>query len=249
MTLQADWAFALIDPNAPLPEGITTWNGSDAKERFSVYRNNVASSLIDTLGDSFPAVLELVGENFFRAMAKIFVQQHLPQSPVLALYGREFPEFINDFPPAASVPYLADVARLEYAYIQSYHAADAPSLNADQLTQALNQAETLSQTTLTLHPSFQSLSSPFALASLWQAHQGALDIGTVDPFIPESAWIFRNGLDTCVMRVSEHFHRFTHSVLAGCNLAQAVEDAQDEAFDVSMCLCALLEANAIVSLI
>ena len=58
----------------------------------------------------------LVGEEFFRAMAQIHVRAHRPRSPLMFEYGDELPDFIAGFPPAADVPYLADVARLEIAW-------------------------------------------------------------------------------------------------------------------------------------
>lgn len=137
------FAAALLNPDLPPPTGLCARNGSDPSIRFAVYRNNVIFSLIDALADSFPVVQMLVGETFFRAMAREFAYQYPPRSPVLAQYGADFPGFIGDFQPAASLPYLADVARLEYAYIQAYHAADAAALPASQFAQTLAQPEVL----------------------------------------------------------------------------------------------------------
>ena len=70
----ANFAAALLDPAAPCPSGLVTWNGSDAAQRFGVYRNNVTVSLIDAVADTFPVVQQLVGADFFRAMAGAFVR-------------------------------------------------------------------------------------------------------------------------------------------------------------------------------
>lgn len=88
-------------------------NGSDPTARLAVYRNNVVGSLIDALADAFPVAQQLVGVAFFRAMAGVFARQAPPRSRILAHYGEGFAEFIEGFEPARSVPYLADVARLE----------------------------------------------------------------------------------------------------------------------------------------
>ena len=113
MSHQQAIAAALLDPAHPCPPGLTAWNGSDPARRFAVYRNNVIVSLIDALADTFAVTQELVGEAFFRAMAREFAYANPPTSPLLAFYGDTLPDYIEHFPPAASVPYLADVARLD----------------------------------------------------------------------------------------------------------------------------------------
>jgi hypothetical protein len=124
MSTQAAFAAALLDPQLPCPEGLCSANGADPGSRFSVYRNNVQGSLIKALADSYPVVQQLVGEEFFRAMAAVFVQQQPPASPLMSHYGEAFPAFIDAFEPAASVPYLAGVARLELLH-PSLHLLDS----------------------------------------------------------------------------------------------------------------------------
>jgi hypothetical protein len=179
--MHAAFAEALLAREFKCPPGLRTWNGSDPVQRFAVYRNNVVVSLIDALADTYPVVQQLVGEEFFRAMAREFALDHPPASPVMAYYGEGFAEFVAGFPPAAALSYLADVARLEYFYVQVYHAADEA-------------------------PAVRVLHSRYAVASLWAAHQ-AEDIDAalarVDPDVGESALVLRAGLDVLVMRIGE----------------------------------------------
>ena len=84
--------------------------------RFGVYRNNVASALTNSLRVRYPVVEQLVGGEFFGMMARGYVDEHKPRSAMLISYGAEFPEFITGFEAASSVPYLADVAKLESAW-------------------------------------------------------------------------------------------------------------------------------------
>lgn len=114
MSAQRHFAEAVLAAEPLCPPGLMAWNGSDPARRFAV-RNNVMVSLIDALADSYPVTQDLVGEEFFRAMARLFVRTHPPRSPVLALYGAGLAEFIESFAPAAVLPYLADVARRDAA--------------------------------------------------------------------------------------------------------------------------------------
>lgn len=100
MSTQADFAAALLDVQLPYPKGLCSRNGADPSRRFAVYRNNVQSSLINALADSYPVVQQLVGEEFFRAMAAIFVRSQPPQSPLMSRYGEGFADFIGQFEPS-----------------------------------------------------------------------------------------------------------------------------------------------------
>jgi hypothetical protein len=111
-----------------VPHGVTAHTGAPHARRFAVYRNNVVTGLIRTMKTRFPATERAVGDEFFAAMAHAFVTAHPPRSPILMTYGDDFPAFIAGFPPAADVPYLADVARIEAARTRAYHAADADAI-------------------------------------------------------------------------------------------------------------------------
>ncbi|WP_338606729.1 DNA-binding domain-containing protein [Pelagibacterium nitratireducens] len=104
MSAQTRFAQAVQDPARALPQGLTSKGGQNDPLRFAVYRNNVHVSLVTALTKGFPVVRALVGEEFFTAMARVFVGQTKPSSPMLFQYGENFPDFIAEFPPAASFP-------------------------------------------------------------------------------------------------------------------------------------------------
>lgn len=147
MSSQSAFAAALLNPDLPCPGGLSTWNGSAPATRFAVYRNNVTVSLVDALADTFPVLQALVGEEFFRAMARVL----------------------------------------------AYHAADVDPLQPDTLQAALADPNKLTTLRLVLHPSVQVIQSPFAVFSLWAAHQGALCISTVDPEQAQAALVSGTG--------------------------------------------------------
>ena len=168
---QPAFAAALLDARPTAPAGLQSWNGSDPAQRFAVYRNNMRMSLAGALAEGFPVLRQLLGEEFFQAMAVEYVQASPPRSPVLIEYGEDLADFIAGFAPTAELPYLADVARLEYLRVQAFHAADAPVALAQQFQAWLAQPERLPGLRLQLHPSLRLLRSSFAVLSLWQAHQ------------------------------------------------------------------------------
>lgn len=239
---QTAFAQALFDPRLACPGGLKTWNGSDPEVRFAVYRNNVVVSLIDALADTFPVLQELVGEEFFRAMAGVFVRAQPPRSRLMAYYGEAFADFVASFTPAASLPYLADVARLEMAWVLAYHAADIPPLDPQALPAALADPQQLMSLRLSLHPSVQVIESAFAIFSLWAAHQGALSISAVDPALAQTVLVFRNALDVQALEIGAGAGQFVKALQRGQALLTAAQVASsaNEAFDLADTLALLI---------
>ncbi|MBI5718774.1 MAG: putative DNA-binding domain-containing protein [Burkholderiales bacterium] len=251
---QLDFAAALLDPQLAVPRGLRAWNGSDPRARLAVYRNNVVSSLVDALAETFPVIQQLVGQEFFRAMAAIFVRQSPPRSQVLAHYGRDFPSFIAAFEPARALPYLADVARLEVARVAAYHAADADPVSDEVVSLALASGDRMGELQLVLHPSLSTLQSPFAVVTLWVAHQteGGIEGGMapVDVDAPESALVLRSGLDVLVLRAPEGAVAFVDALRLGLDLGEAAAraGAAAPAFDLTATLSPLLAHGVLTSL-
>jgi len=253
MTTLAGFARAVLDPNRPSPTGLRTWNGSDPEQRFSIYRNNVIVSLVDALADGFPVVQELVGEMFFRAMAREYVRIQPPLSPVMVEYGGHFPDFIGGFAPAAALPYLADVARLERARVCAIHAAEAEPLDAATLAACLAAPESLLSTRISLHPSLSTLCSCFAVVSLWAAHQeqpGSPSLDTIAIELPEQALILRQGLEVAVVPIRAADAHFIDALTEGSPLSAAAEQTNrdHEDFDLTQALTLLLRLQAMVGL-
>lgn len=247
---QDAFAAALLDPALPAPDGLRAWNGSDPARRFQVYRNNVIVGLVDALADTYGVTRELVGEEFFRAMARLYAYARPPGSPVLAFYGADFPDFIAHFPPAAGLPYLADVARLEYRRVIAYHAADIPGIGADAVATALGDEAALPRLEIALHPSLSVLASEFAIVSLWAAHQGLLTLAEVVPESPEAALVLRHELTVEVIRIAPAAARFIEALRAGHPLGAAAGAAlaTDAGFDLGGSLGLLLQKSAITGL-
>ncbi len=162
--LQARFHAALWQPDPP--RGLAAVAQDELAQRFAVYRNNVQHSLTRALAARFPVVEQIVGAAFFTAMARVFIAASPPADPVMLRWGGVLPAFLDGFPPAAQLPYLGDVARLEYARGRACHAADAPSVAPE----ALN-VPGLEDLRLRLHPSVHLFASPHPAVQIWQAHQ------------------------------------------------------------------------------
>src|SRR5262249_5842631 len=147
------------------------------------------------LESRFPVTVSLVGEEFFRGMARAFIETNRPRSPVIAEYGDELPGFIEGFAAAASVPYLADLARLASLWGRAYHAADASGLFVDAL--AVLSPDRLAETRLEPHPSAALLMSRWPVGSIWAAHQEA-EVKPVGHSRAEAVLVVRPDADVAV---------------------------------------------------
>lgn len=250
MSGQAAFAAALLAADGQCPPGLRTWNGSAPEARFAVYRNNVIVGLVDALADSFPVTQALVGEDFFRTMAREFVRRSPPRSPVLAYYGEEFPGHIAGFAPAAGLPYLADVARLEYLRVLAWHAADADVITPARLATVAADADALAASHVAMHPSVFVLRSTHAVVSLWAAHQTdsvAKSLADIDPATTENALLCRDGLEVAIYRIDADTAALLEQLLAGSALGPAMDAVAQAAlnFDPTAALALLLRASAI----
>lgn len=241
MNVTGAFAAALLDPDPQLPAGLRTWNGSDPTLRFNVYRNNVLVSLIEALATTFPVTQELVGVQFFRAFARLYVRQSPPVSRILFEYGRDFPDFVAGFAPAGDLPYLADVARLEYSRVEAFHAADSGTIGADAFSRLLETPDRLMDLRVRLHPACRIVCSSHAVVSIWAAHQGQMPLESVALEQPEDALVFRPAHEARVLALPPGGAAFLGALADRRTLGEAATVAGDEAgFDLAVNLRGLI---------
>lgn len=237
------FAAALLDVRSPLPAGITTARGSADAARFAVYRNNVHVGLAGALAQRFPVTGRLVGEEFFRGMARVYAQDNKPASPLMFEYGEDFPDFVAGFAPARGLAYLADLARIEAAWSRAYHAADDDVLTVAAL--ATIAPERLAEKTLARHPAAAIVRSDHPAGSIWAVHQ--IDpVGTIAAWRPETVLVARPQATVNVHVLPVTDAAFAADLLAGRTLgdaaACALADSPD--FDFGAALVGLVTLGA-----
>ncbi len=241
---QAAFVAALADPAAPPPAAI----GERQRRRFDIHRNNVAHAMVEALRATFPAVERLVGAEFFAALARAHLAAEPPASPLLFRYGGGFPAFLEAFPPAARVPYLGDVARLEWARLGAYHAADAAPLGLDALAALPESA--LADARLELHPSLTLLASRWPVVALWAASTGNGPAEAVDLARPEAVAVLRPRLEVETRPMSPAAHAFLAALAQGRPLGAAATEAaaQHDGFDLAEHLSGVFSIGAVAAI-
>lgn len=170
--LQTEFAAALLDEHPKMGERVRAGR-FPAAQHFQVYRNNLVESLTGALRAVYPVIEKLVGDGFFRYAAHEYLRAHRPRSGNLHDFGDAFAEFLAGFAPAAQLPYLPDVARLEWAWHRAFHAADAPA--SDFACLGAVPAEQHEKLRFVLHPSAQLLASEFPIVRIFEINQENFD--------------------------------------------------------------------------
>jgi len=220
--------------------------GIAPQERLAVYRNTFLLTLVRALRLSYPAVARLVGAEFFEAAARDFIAGEPPRSSYLDEFGGAFAGFLERFAPAATLPYLADVARLEWAVSRALHAPDAEPLDLAALA-AVPLAE---QAGLRFapQPSLALLQSRFPADAIWravldedEAALAALDLSG------RPAWLLvqRGPAGLELLRLDEPLWRFVHALCAGRPLGAAL--AEHRGIDAPAALAGLLAQGRLAS--
>ncbi|MDP1701303.1 MAG: DNA-binding domain-containing protein [Aestuariivirga sp.] len=240
----AGFTPALLDPERPPPAIVAGPNGKAAGKRYNVYRNNVTVSLINALAAAFPATQRITGVDFFRAMARFHARATPPTSPLLFEYGHGFPAFIERYEYAKPMPWLADVARIERAWLDAYHAADEAALAPEAL--ALIPPENLVDTIFTPHPATRIVRSRFPAVSIFAANRKEGPESPVEATAPEDALVTRPGLEVAVRHLPPGGAVFLLRLIAGETLGAAAAAAFSDypQFDLSASIAGMIGAGA-----
>ncbi len=243
MERQPNFTRAILNAQLPVPDGLLDGQSRPAGRRFNVYRNNVAVSLTEALEQGFPIVTRLIGEENMKGLAGLYLRAHPPSSPLMMHYGAEFPAFIEELKQLSHLGYLGDVARLELALRQSYHAADAPALDPLYLGTLIPDA--LMHTRLALAPSAILLRSHWPIWSIW--HYNTTDGAEKPTAGGQNILICRPDYDPIPLLLPPGAATWLAAISAGETLSSATEAAAAASpdFDLGATLALLIEGQAL----
>lgn len=163
--LQREFIEALYAPDAP------------ADARLAIYHCNARANWRAALAAAYPTVRRLVGDPFFHAACDRYALEYPSRGGDLAAFGGELARFLVGYAPATPLAYLPDVARLDWAVHESFHAADGSRLDLAALARV--SPENYGRLRLRLHPAARLLRSAHPVVSIWEANRPDRD-GTPD---------------------------------------------------------------------
>ncbi|MCP3712151.1 DNA-binding domain-containing protein [Paraburkholderia sp. CNPSo 3274] len=238
-------AFApgLTNPELATPNGVVAAHGKGVVKRYNVYRNNVTVSLIDALAAIYPAVQRITGVEFFRAMARFHVRATPPASPLLFEYGRDFPSFIETWEYARDMPWLADTARIERAWLDAYHAEDAAPLAAGAFASIA--LDSLAHLRFAPHPAARIVRSRYPAVAIFAMNRAPGPVTPLHSNEAEDALVTRPEYDVIVSRLPAGGAAFLLALIEGMPLGAAAQAAFEESdtFDLPASLAAMISAG------
>ncbi|WP_165967746.1 HvfC/BufC N-terminal domain-containing protein [Sapientia aquatica] len=239
--LQHDFAAALVNVEMVQP-ALAMFKGDPALniERFAQYRGSIISLWQQTLSNAFPVLRQLLGDDFFDNVARVFGEKHPSQSGNLAEFGQQLPRFIEELDSCRPYPYLGDVARLEWLVHQAHYLQHrAPATLADLVNFP---PERLADVRITLQPCCSLLTSDWAVADIWHAHQDSPVTLPHELSKPSACLVWRADWQTNwhvqVSELTRANYAALSSLASGKNLGHALEAAMelDPEFDVQTAL-------------
>jgi hypothetical protein len=216
--------------------------------RLAVYRHHVFTTLTTTLESTFPVVCRLVDRRFFGWLADCFIRAHPPAGPCLFEYGADFPEFVGAFPACAKLPWLPDIAALEWALNTALYAPDARPLDPEELAAIAPSA--VGRLVFRLDPSVTLLTSRWPVDAIWRANQpeaGETDAVDLDAG-PVRLEVRRDGEDVVFCALSPGGFALREALAGGGMLEAAIDSAlaAEPSLDVAAELRTLLDARILV---
>ena len=227
VAIQSGFAAALAAAGKPAA-ATPLFRGDPARNarRLAIYRGNAQANAVKALTAIYPVTLQIVDTEFFDALARTYAKDSPSSSGDLNEYGENFGEFLAGFEPAQELPYLPDVARMEWRVHSAHYAADHARLLPARLAAIAEDGYPALR--LTLHPACALVQSPWPLARIWEIHQPGYD-GQFDVDMnaagPAYALVHRPELKACVTPLSPGEHAFLAGANAGRNLGESLEAA------------------------
>lgn len=247
--IASEFANALLNPSLAKPASVVGPHGKAAGKRFNVYRNNMAYSLVEALGKNYPFVKAECGEARFNDAAILYLREHPPRTKVMFELGKcsepttGFADWLDAFAPAkAQMPWLADLARTERAWLDAYHAEDASTLDPALLSTI--SPEMLGETRFIKHPAAFIICSPFSIFTLIERSRTGQPHNV--PVEQQDVLITRPQLEVGIRKLSAGAGVFLAKLFEGANLAEAAQAATEHAadFDLAGALAVLLQSGA-----
>ncbi len=225
-------------------------NRLTGSRRLQVYRNNVVTGFTEALRAAYPVIERLTGEQFFRGMARAYIASTPSRAGNLHEFGHDFGDFLAGHPACRGFPYFAEVARLEWACHEAWHAGEHEPLDVAKLAEV--DAAHYSALVFVLHPTVRLLRARYPVHKIWEVnqpeypHEPVVDLETGEACI----LVHRKGWEVQVLSLDAATFVFLDRLSRGDNLGIATEAAigLDSSFDLNGRLMSQLENRVIVDM-
>ena len=163
--LQSQFSAEILCEENTSVQTLIEQRGFQSTQRVNIYRNNIFSTLTETLSNIFPVTCAMVGEEFFKSMARIYIRSHTPDSGNLHDFGEHLPSFIESMPELSNYPYLSALAEIDWSCHLAFHSASATALDISSLGDF--SPENYEDLQFEIHPALHTIKSNFPIFDIW----------------------------------------------------------------------------------
>ena len=231
---QRDFAAALRDRARTDALAPRLAGAPDAVDRrMAIYRANMVAAADKALSAAYPVIRQVVGEAFFHGLAREYQRGTPSTSGDLTAFGATFDAFLAAFEHVQDMPWLPDLARLEWAAHVAYGAADAPGWDVAEL--AAIPPERQDAIRFQWSPGLAVVRSGFPIVRVWTIHQPGFDGAfEVDWAIAQTALVARDGFAVTVTACPPADATFVEAALAGATLGEAAANTLEHHPDLDL---------------
>ncbi|MGE0454749.1 MAG: putative DNA-binding domain-containing protein [Vicinamibacteria bacterium] len=191
--------------------------------RWHVYTSGYLARLVEALEADYPALRRILGPGAFGSLAARYLRENPPTSHDIGRCGAGLPEFMADDTLTGSLPFLPDLARLEWALAEAFVAADDRPFGIEDLAAA--GPEAVADWPLALTRGTALLRSRWPLLELWRSRDLADDAVSIPlESAPRSLLVVREGFDVRPLEIGDRDARFLAGAAAGLRLADLADD-------------------------
>jgi hypothetical protein len=215
---------------------------------FAVYRNTWVKALLDALDANFPVVAALLGPELFKTVSVSYAKAHPASSPILALYGDEFPDALANHEISRELPYLSDVARLERLWTECFFASDAAEFGSSDCGRIT--PKELLEAKPRLHPATRFARFATPAVTIWQAHRATGEFEEIEPdWVAEHALVTRRGMQVSVTLIDEATLALLEAIRRGLTIGDAIAETAvaHRDYDLAGALASILSSAALTA--
>ncbi len=195
--------------------------GLNASERLHVYRNNITSTRVRALQAIYPVCVMILGMDCFKGMAQEYCWRAEDDCADLNAYGVSFPAFLSDHsqaPDFIELPYIGELAKLEWCWHAAYYTADDAPFDHDAFATAATDPE---QLYFVLAGALTVMQTDYPVREIWQRHRAQEKVGSIPALEGcEYLCIHRQNLEPLVTPVNASIYRLLQFIQQGNSLAQ-----------------------------
>ncbi len=225
--IQKDFFAGLFSRDRRIVSALLPSKTLTAQARFDIYRGSVSGLFTKVLAEIYPVCKRLLGDRFFDTMADRYIAVHPSISANVIHYGAQLPEFLEGFEPVSELPYLADTARLEWAWHRAFNACNSTPINTSEL-ESFDENQ-LYCTAFKLPPGSSLLHSVYPVDIIWQQNQpeveqpASITLETQDNYL----LVRRSGFEVVINRINHQYWSLLDSISRGLTLGQLNEQYDD----------------------